>query len=278
MFAIAYDGTINGDWASHYAIRLAHHAGQALRLIHVNEGKVAPQVLEERLHLMADRCAMAGVELRSTVLPLAGTVYDTLAAQVPPGPDSFIVCGTRVSQRGRGYLTGAVPEKLLRLRRWNVLALRVVRPGVLGHPRRLLLPVAGLPEGLVHGIPSLRLFARDALDMHVLWVREVGRFRYRRLTHERAQALLQPGRDYLSRIEAALAGMLDHPTVHIDGEAQVSDDVPKEIAICASRVKSDLIFMGVSRRNLSERFLYGNPIEQTLRNAPCDVAIYGGCA
>jgi nucleotide-binding universal stress UspA family protein len=28
-------------------------------------------------------------------------------------------------------------------------------------------------------------------------------------------------------------------------------------------------------RSLRKRSVYGNPIEQVLRNAPCDVAIYG---
>jgi nucleotide-binding universal stress UspA family protein len=36
--------------------------------------------------------------------------------------------------------------------------------------------------------------------------------------------------------------------------------------------------MGASERNLTERLFYGNPIEQVLRDATCDVAIYRGIA
>ena len=279
MLHFAYDGTINGDWASHYAVRLAQHdVEQRLRLIHVDEGKISPESLEERLHLLGDRCRMAGVTLEQTILPRGRTVFEAIAAAVPPGPESFVVCGTRAQQRGRGYLTGTVTERLLVQRRWNVLALRVVRPGVLGHPRRLLLPVAGLPEGLALGLPFLKMLLPDLTDLFVLRVMEVGRFRYRRLTHARREALLEPGRAYLRRIEAELAERLDLGQVRMEGQPIVSDDVPKEIAIAASRVHSDLIYLGASRRNLTERFFYGNPIEQTLRSAPCDVAVYGGPA
>jgi nucleotide-binding universal stress UspA family protein len=64
----------------------------------------------------------------------------------------------------------------------------------------------------------------------------------------------------------------------IDAHVTVSDDVPKEIVIAANKTKSRLICLGASERNLSERFWFGNPIEQVLRNATCDVAIYRGLA
>ena len=62
----------------------------------------------------------------------------------------------------------------------------------------------------------------------------------------------------------------------IDAQVIASDDVPKEIVIAATKTKSRLIYMGASERNLTERFFYGNPIEQVLRDATCDVAIYRG--
>ena len=62
----------------------------------------------------------------------------------------------------------------------------------------------------------------------------------------------------------------------VEGRAVVSDDVPKEIVIQANQLGARLILMHAARRSLPHRFLYGNPIEQVLRNAPCDVAVYRG--
>jgi nucleotide-binding universal stress UspA family protein len=65
------------------------------------------------------------------------------------------------------------------------------------------------------------------------------------------------------------------PANRLDLAVVVSDDVPKEIVILANKMKSQLIFMGASERALGQRLVYGSPIEQVLRSAPCDVAIHG---
>lgn len=62
----------------------------------------------------------------------------------------------------------------------------------------------------------------------------------------------------------------------MDAHVVVSDDVSKEIVIAANKTRSKLIYMGASKRSLMERFYYGNPMEQVLRDATCDVAIYRG--
>ena len=53
MFYFAYDGTIHGDWVSHYALRLAaQHPDRELRLLYVDEGRVEPRQLDEKLALI----------------------------------------------------------------------------------------------------------------------------------------------------------------------------------------------------------------------------------
>ena len=88
--------------------------------------------------------------------------------------------------------------------------------------------------------------------------------------------LLQEGWQQVYAAERELAAIPELAHVQLDGHVVISDDVPKEIVIMAGRLRSQLIYMGASQRNLSERFFYGNPIEQVLRNTPCDVAIYHG--
>jgi nucleotide-binding universal stress UspA family protein len=279
MLHFAYDGTINGDWASHYALRLAtHHPGRALRLIHVDEGRLPRDELAARLRGFEARCRALGLRFEASVLPLGRGVQAELAAHVPPGPDSYLVCATRAQPRGLGFLTGSVAERLLQARRWNVLALRVVQPGVLGHPLRLLIPVAGAPEGIVPGLPYLRLFEPESSAMHLLLVDEVAAWRLRRMPYERVRRRVERAAETIRRIEAQLRAGLKLDRIHLDAEATVSADVPGEIAVCANRQKSELIYVGASRRTWRERLLRGNPLERLLREAPCDVAIHGGCA
>jgi nucleotide-binding universal stress UspA family protein len=60
----------------------------------------------------------------------------------------------------------------------------------------------------------------------------------------------------------------------LDSSVVVSDDAPKEIRVCAGTHRSRLIGLGASRRTLPERLVFGDPIEQLLRDAPSDVAVY----
>jgi nucleotide-binding universal stress UspA family protein len=109
-----------------------------------------------------------------------------------------------------------------------------------------------------------------------LYVRRVPRWRYRVLTHDRVQQLCQQGTEYCRRVEAEISQALGFKRSLIDGHVVVSDDVPKEIVIYANKVRARMIYLGASERSPPQRFFYGNPVEQVLRDANCDVAIYRG--
>lgn len=277
MLCFAYDGSINGDWVSHYAMRLAlHHPSKTLHLLHVRDEAIPIGELDEKIARIAEGCERLGVTLQSQIVPSAKGVLATIEEAVPTGPDAYLVCGTRVRAGSRGLLSGTVSQELLRNARRNVLAVRVLQPGLMGTPRELLLPVSGHPRGFQSGLPFLRLLAADVTAVHLLYVQHVGRMRYRLLSHDQAERLLEPGHAYCRRIERELEQQLELREAIVDAGVIVSDDVPKEIVIYAGRVKSRLIYLGASERSLRQRILFGNPIEQVLRDAPCDVAVYRG--
>ncbi len=277
MFYFAYDGSINGDWVSHYAAQLAAaHPQRTLNLVHVRDGQTSVPQLDEKLRRIQAECARLDVELVPHVLASAGTILKTILAAVPEGAASYLMCGTRVRARQRGLLSGTISEKLLRSGHCNVLAVRVVQPGLLGLPHRLLLPVAGHPRGFRSGLPFLRLFGPQVSHLHILFVARVGRWRFRWLSHEATEHRRLPGQSYCERVEQEISEQLGLGSKVVDAHVVVSDDVPKEIVIAANKTKSRLIYLGASERNLTERFFHGNPIEQVLRNATCDVAIYRG--
>lgn len=277
MFYFAYDGSINGDWVSHYAVQLAAaHVDRQLTLLHVSDGQTSGPELERKLQRLDSECERAGIRLAARVLAQKESMWSTLLSEVLEGPDHYLVCGTRASEGRRGLLSGTTSEKLLRAQHCNVLALRVVQPGLLGLPRRLLLPVAGHPRGFDSGVPFLRLFAPQISHLHLLLVARVHRWRFRRLSLDASERLQAPGREYCNRIERQISEQLGLGSKIVDANVVVSDDVPKEIVIAANKTKSRLIYMGTSERSLTERFFQGNLIEQVLRDATCDVAIYRG--
>jgi len=56
----------------------------------------------------------------------------------------------------------------------------------------------------------------------------------------------------------------------------ISDDWAKEVIISAGRLNTHLICMEASKRNLKDHFIFSNPLEEILRKATCDVALYRG--
>jgi len=276
MLHFAYDGSIHGDWVARYAMRMAMRLPDpGIRVLHVEDQQLAKAQLEKRLARIKGACAELALPIEVTVAPARSSVASTLLGLVPEDPTHFLVCGTRVRQKGRGFLADTVSEQLLRVGRCQVLSVRVMQPGLLGVPRRFLVPVSGRPEGIQVGLPFLRLLVPEAGEVEVLLVHRVSHRRFRRLNHAEAARLVQDGQQYVSGVERSLGTELDLPNGHLDGNAVLSDDIPKEIVIHAGKHKSQIIYMGASASSLRKRSVYGNPIEQVLRNAPCDVAIYG---
>ena len=279
MLYFAYDGSINGDWISHYAVRFALSLPQrALHVIHVRDGTLSDAEQDERLLRLRRRAEDAGLAVTLEVPALGESVTATLEACVPCGADDILLCGTRVRHRGRGLLTGTVAERLLDWAGCHVLAVRVVHPGLLGVPGRLLLPLSGAPWALETVGVILRLFGQDIEVINLLHVCVVRGGRFRRLSHERAQHLLDEGWAYLHQVEPTLCARLGLAPTQVYGHVALSDDVAREIAVGANRTRSRLILMGASRRRLLERLWRGNPLERVLAQAPCDVAIYRGPA
>lgn len=270
---LAYDGSINADWLSRYAIRMA----AALRrrrvvLIHIRDraGQIG---LEEKVAAVAAECEAHGIDLRSVIEPPGKSVIDSLLSYIPPGENSYCLCGARIAPRGRGFLAGTVSEQLLRARQFPVMAIRVVSPGLLGRPTNLLFPLAGHPRGFGAAMPFLRLLAPSLSRLHLFRVMVANPFRFRYISAGAARKKLDEGREYLNRVSAEIGGELE-PHWHLDRHVVLSDDWAKEILIQAGRVRASMILLGATERNLPSRFFYGNKLEQILRHTPCDVGIY----
>jgi len=145
---LAYDGSINADWVSRYAIQMAGtFSCRQLTLIHVIDGTFTRERIKEKFTMITAEGDRHGIACQHLILEQSGNVYSTLLQTIPSGEQSYCLCGARIAPRGQGFLAGTISEKLLRCRQFNVMAIRVVSPGLLGCPRTLLFPLAGHPRG-----------------------------------------------------------------------------------------------------------------------------------
>lgn len=273
----AYDGSINGDWVARYAIRLASHTSQRLvRLIHVEDGACPAETRAAKLERLAYECEVNAVSLEVITAPLRGTVAASLAAIVPSEPDTFLLCGTRVRPGARGYLRGTVSRQLMRTLACHVIAMRVVQPGLLGTPHRVLLPIERQPRDPLPVGALLRLLRPDVEALHILRIMSIRRHSLVRLGARRINRLRRIGRGQVEHIERELgdSGSVD-PDV-IDTFVRVSDDWGRQVIVHASHHRSQLVCAGIPARHTAFSAWSAGRLEYLLAHTPCDLALYRG--
>lgn len=275
QMVLAHDGSINADWVSRYAIQMAAaFPGRQLRLVHILDGSLSRERIEAKFAAIAGECARRQIACLPAIHELRGDVCSSLLRVIPTGGQSYCLCGARIAAKGRGFLAGTVSERLLRAGACNVMAIRVVSPGLLGCPRTLLFPLAGHPRGFQTAMPFLLMLAAAVQRVHLLRVMTVNPLHFRYISATTAKEKIAAGYAYLGQVAAEIREQAGGIPWHFDRHVVLSDDWAKEILIQAGKLNAALILLGATERGLPHRFFYGNRIEQILRATACDVGIY----
>ena len=275
QIVLAYDGSINADWVSRYALQMAAtFPNRQLLLTHILDGSFSRERIEGKFAAIAAECDRYGIECRSAIHELSSDVFSTLLQVIPSGEHIYCLCGARITPRGRGFLSGTISDKLLRCRQFNVMAIRVVSPGLLGCPRTLLFPLAGHPRGFQAAMPFLQMLASSVKRLYLLRVMTVNPLHFRYISAPATKEKIAQGYEYLDRVATEIREQATGFDWHFDRNVVLSDDWAKEILIQAGKVNAAMILLGATERNLPSRFFYGNKIEQILRTTSCDVGIY----
>lgn len=281
MIHLAYDGSVNGDWVAWYALNLARRdSDHLLRVLYINTDEITADEVRAKAATLEGECFDSGVEMILDIVPSTGpdaaSIFRDLRKCVPTTPETLLVCGARLKGEGHGYLSGTVAAKMLSDQSFSVVAIRVAQPGLLGAPRRFLVPVAGDREGLLMGAGILKRFGEDVSRINLLRVLMIKHQLFRRLLNDQAEHLREKGWASVVDLDAELSDLTAIEKWKIDTNVVVSDDWAHEVIIAANRHKSHLILMEAPMKDLRHDFVYGNPIEVVLRDTPCDVAIYRG--
>jgi nucleotide-binding universal stress UspA family protein len=269
----AYDTSLQ---VSRYAIRMAARCpDRTLRAVHVQTGEIDAEALEAARSQLARECDATRVTLEWTILSPSGTIFDTLDAAIPDSPDTLVVCGTRSRVTRSKYIDGSVSGGFLKPGQRHAMVIRVANPGLAGIPQDVLISVAGHPRGMRDGLPIIELLAPDLESIHVLLVQKLSRWYRWSSSLETIRRLRDEGMPYVVRLERELSAILPDGII-IDGHVKVAKNIAAEIVKQANRVRARMILLRASERSWWERCVSGNPLEEILRQANCDVAIYRG--
>ena len=268
----AYDGSVNAHWVARYAITFARaRPGRRLRLVHVEDRHLSGTLLERKLEHVLDDCARADVRASVHRVRADDGVADAVLSALPGDPDTVLLCGTRARPRRAALLRDTVAAELLSRAPCAVLALRVVSPGLLGAPRRLLLPIAGQPGEGSELVPFVRPFADTLEELDLLRVMLLDEAAERRARAERLAALRAQGRHDLDTAEGALREDLDLARTHVDAFVRIAESWARMALVIAGQHRSGLVLAG---RPEAPGTRGGEEIEHLLARTPCDVGVY----
>ena len=274
MILLLYDGSLTSDFVSRYAIRFYHKKDEAVTLLHVLDGEVDSTVLSEKVNNIEKEFKRNKIKVHPVILPMKGGVFNTIQDYIRSESPQYVICGTRVRGSRKGMLYGTITESLLEKGGADVLALRVVQPGKSGLTSNMLMPVSERFKMNANAGKFLGLFAPELKQLHFFHISRVNKLFFKYLSQKKAREKLVEAHEFLDSVRHEIDKAISLERIHFDRKVMLSDDPAKEIIIQANRLKTDIIFMGTSKRSLPNRYSYGNMIEQVLRQAPCDIALY----
>lgn len=259
----------NSEVAARYALGLAQACRARLSLVFVAAAGISRSLMRqaeaalERLFLEASR-----QELEVESLIEKGDPFRKIREVVREKDIDLVFTATRREDVDQRFFVKTLPRELLLKLPCSVALVRVVHLGRV-HPRHILVPLRGHKAHLEE-----RAFFVAKLAQH--FEARVTLFHApESLTgfFQRALELPPEAREaYVPRGMEEFLARLRH--YQISPERRLGQGrAARAITIEAALGRNDLVIMGASGRGLLESLIYGDPVEEVLRETPCNLII-----
>ncbi len=260
---------INSEVAGRYALRLAKSCGASFLTCFIAEkGTPEESVVraEEAMKRLITEAEL--LEVPAGSITKIGDTLGEIGAVVRHKGIDIVFAATRRSDIEKRFYSGTVTRRLSLQLPCSVALVRVVHMGKI-HPHKILVP---LKAGIDH-IKERAYFTSkiaECCDAKVVVfhaTKPITRFFHGEihLTPYEWEKRLPEGIsgfvEYLRKYDIAHEGRL------LPGKAA------RSITIEAAAKRHDLIIMGASERSLLTSLIKGNPVEEVLRETPCDLII-----
>jgi len=260
---------LNSEISARYALNLAKASGAKLFLCFIAE-KDTPSSSLDRAEDAIKRLFIKAKDLDIQVESITetGEPVKEIGKIVRHEGINIVFASTRREDIEKRFYTGTIARSLSLHLPCSVALVRVVHAGRV-RPKNILVPLkakinhakerayftAKMAEGfgskvfVLHAAkPITRFFHGEIHLTPVEWKK--------RLPKDISDFM-----EYLRKYEIALEGSL------------LPGSIAKSITVEAASKRHDLIIMGASERSLLCSFLKGNPVEDVLRETPCDLII-----
>ncbi|MFN3481151.1 MAG: universal stress protein [Thermodesulfovibrionales bacterium] len=261
---------LNSEVTARYALNLAKACDAKLLLCFIAERDTPASVIEKaqdamkRLFIEAER---QGIPVES--ITETGDVVKEIGRIVNLEKVSLVFASTRREDIEKRFYAGTIARNLSLKLPCSVALVRVVHMGR-AHPKNILIPLKARIDHIkerTYFISKMSEAFRSKVSIfHV--TRPITRFFHGEIHLTPAQLDRKLPEDIMEFMEHLTRQGILHDRRLIPGATA------KSIAIEAAAKRHDLIIMGASERSLLSSLLKGNPVEDVLRETPCDLIIH----
>ncbi len=268
---VAVDGSFHASVAARYSYLFARTFHSRLFVVTViskdmneKEEKTASYAIAR----IIDEAKGAGIDAEGVILK--GDVIRVINRFVSDNKIDILITSTRRPQREGRFFVKSVTSGLMSGASCHVIAIKISHPGRSMRSKRVLVPIIGDGHMDKERTDVIGAFAdRFNSNITVFHVNELSASRIKRLEKTGQEILITEGERKISSFMKALRDRGIHASEKIVSGSRVRDEIISE----ASHHKYDLIILGTTKRNIIKRVVSGNPVEEILRDTPCDVML-----
>jgi nucleotide-binding universal stress UspA family protein len=266
---VAVNEFTNSEIAARYALALAKSCRSRLFLVFAAEeeiGQSAFRHAEEALGRLFAAAEGMGIEVE--ISTVKGAPFKTISNVVREHDIDLVFTATRREDiQKRFYVRTHAREFMMKLP-CSVAMVRVVEMGRT-HPRNILVPLKGHVSQVEKAYFTAKL--AQGLNAHTTLLHLpgpiTGLFR-----SQGQESYSGPEKHTAKGVEDFISRLEQYKVQHERRTAHGS--VARSITTEAAFRKNDLIIMGASERGLFKSLLSGNPVEEVLRETPCNLIVF----
>lgn len=201
---------------------------------------------------------------------LKGDIISAIDRFVRDNKIDLVIASTRGPHRDRRFFVRSVTSGLMSRLPCSVIGIKVTHPGRSIRPKKVLVPVIGDDFHIQERADIAEaLHGRFASRISVFHVIELAALSIKRLDPQKKERLI-------ASAEQSLASFMDELSrrgIDAGRKIVIGRNAREEVISEASHHKYDLIIVGATTRNILKRVVSGNPVEEILRDTPCDVML-----
>ncbi|MBI4709807.1 MAG: universal stress protein [Nitrospirae bacterium] len=261
---------LNSEVAARYALHLARECNAKLYLCFIAGKKLSDEDFnraEEALKRLFRQAEGLGIETEE--ITETGDPVGKIAEIVKNENIDIVFAATRREDVKRKFYEGTISRKLSLSLPCSVAIVRVVHIGKM-HPKRILVPLlAGAGKIEEKAFFTAKLAAAFGSKIFVFHApKSIKKFFHGEIHLTRTELEKQIPGDILLFTEKMERNKVPHEISVAAGKTG------RAITIEAFTKRHDLIIMGASRRGLLKTAIKGSPVEEVLRETPCDLIIF----